>query len=771
MRLVNDLDKFQDVFHGVVPYAGDVPKGFFVDFLGRLTDASFHGTQVAGGLDPESCGGEFVRTSLPQLPDGEWWFESVDWLEAARKASGHFVMVTLGACYGAQAVGAVLALRQLNPLPYFLVAVEPVAENVAWTAKHMRDNGIDPEQQWILQTALSDHNEPVFFPVGAPGTSGNCFSTNEAVAREEYLQELMTGDIREALRNLVLRQSTGIGKKLSPAEEEWGEIKLLSAMTLKDVLAPLGIVDYLEADIQESERIVFPPCIDFLSSRVRRAHIGTHGRKVHQHIHELFATAGWEIVFSYEPESKFQTDFGAFATNDGVLTALNPFLDGAPRPASQGLATHRHKVTTVPEQHRATHRRGPGWSWDAVSSDITERVKATLPPPARAALGRLKAVLTGSSLSTPVNEVERTTGHASAALPSGQNLFGTTRRSTPRVHVYSPPVVALPYPLLDLHREDLGMGEALSSPEFQRCEAFFNHDSIRPPALLSSVSQAVLYTLVRNLKPEMVVEIGTYRAGTAQVISRAIQANGTGRLHTVDPYNAEIISEILAQWPDELKPFVQHHSIDSMAFFAFLLAEDLRPGLAFIDGNHDYEFVKFDIDCCARVLSPGGFMVIDNVDQSGPFFALRDFLDRNPGWRDIGGGSERFRKGRAFDPERTGVPGTNFTILVGPDEVRVGTRPLTWGQAEWPEGAAFNRVVVEPSRPANGTLYVQCVFRAFPSSAVPSEDATESSVEIDGRTGPVTVPVSPGWPDDAEGRRTVEISAQLGWAGRADVGL
>jgi predicted O-methyltransferase YrrM len=380
--------------------------------------------------------------------------------------------------------------------------------------------------------------------------------------------------------------------------------------------------------------------------------------------------------------------------------------------------------------------------------DIAGRLKDALPPRLRSELRRIEAALTRSHLSAPIKEVV----------------------ATPRVHTSFPPVVdKLPFPLLDRKRHDLGMHNALESPEFKECENFFNSNALGASSLISSVSRAILYTLVRNSRPEVVIEIGTYRAGTTQVLARALHANGTGRVYTVDPYNTETISAILAQWPEELKQFVRHYPLDSMAFFSFLVAEKLRPTLVFIDGNHDYEFARFDIESCARVLLPGGLVIIDNVDQAGPFFAVRDFLERNPAWHEIGDGTSRFRRGLAFDPERSALPGTTFAILVGPDELCVGARPVTSGQADWPSSAVFAGVSVEPSRPATGTLSVQCVFRAFPSAAVPSEDAACRSIEIDGRIGTTIVPMPPAWSDNTGGRRTLEI--WLSWEGPGELAL
>ena len=69
------------------------------------------------GIDPATVGGGPVQTRLPMMGDGEGWFEAANWVLAAREAKDRFVMITLGACYGAQAVGSYRILQQLNPMP------------------------------------------------------------------------------------------------------------------------------------------------------------------------------------------------------------------------------------------------------------------------------------------------------------------------------------------------------------------------------------------------------------------------------------------------------------------------------------------------------------------------------------------------------------------------------------------------------------------------------------------------------------------------------
>jgi hypothetical protein len=338
---MNDLEAYASIFDSTVPWSGVVPRGFCVDFLGTLTDVTF--LQRWRG-DSSSIGGRFVRTILPTLGNltktesvetiewrGERWFEAVNWFVAASEARNSFVMITLGAWHGSQAVGSYRALQLLNPMPAKLVAVEPVPESMEMTRRHFRDNQINPDDHWFLPMAVSDRNDPVFFAIG-PRQMGaqNCYSTNELRARESYYKRLVESERAEqALQDLLLRNSTGItvsGRALVPGDQYEAEIKYVSAVTLNDMLGPFASVDYLESDIQQSEILAFPPFMDLLKKKVRRIHVGTHGADVHRALYDLFSRGGWDIIFNYEPDCVHETELGTFRTEDGVLTVRNSDL-------------------------------------------------------------------------------------------------------------------------------------------------------------------------------------------------------------------------------------------------------------------------------------------------------------------------------------------------------------------------------------------------------------------------------------------------------------
>jgi hypothetical protein len=315
-------DHFAEVdalLSSITPWSGEVPNGYVVDFLGILRDAKFLWNHVG------PCGGQHESTRPPTVAThGEAWFEVADWLISAHEARRQYVAISLGASFGYQLVGAWKALRAINPLPSRLVAVEPVPQNCDWIRSHMATNGINPDDHWIIQAALGHDNEPILFPVGAPGTGlQNCHMVNATESRQSYADALRSqGHSERVLENILLYNSTGVLRELGHGYS--GELKLISALTLRDVLSPFDRIDLLEVDIQQSEVDVIPPYMELVNRRVRRVHIGTHGRQAHDLLRALFARAGWEIVFDYAPDSHHVTQRGPMDLGDGILTVRNP---------------------------------------------------------------------------------------------------------------------------------------------------------------------------------------------------------------------------------------------------------------------------------------------------------------------------------------------------------------------------------------------------------------------------------------------------------------
>ena len=60
-------------------------------------------------------------------------------------------------------------------------------------------------------------------------------------------------------------------------------------------------------------------------------------------------------------------------------------------------------------------------------------------------------------------------------------------------------------------------GALLASPEYAEVRAYFSHYPAR--SLMSDHSRAVLYSLVRMMRPQLIAEIGTLHAGTTDIAS------------------------------------------------------------------------------------------------------------------------------------------------------------------------------------------------------------------------------------------------------------
>jgi predicted O-methyltransferase YrrM len=357
----------------------------------------------------------------------------------------------------------------------------------------------------------------------------------------------------------------------------------------------------------------------------------------------------------------------------------------------------------------------------------------------------------GHALSRSVSVLRGQRGGGNAPAHASELAPPTEQARSAEIEIL--PVQDVAFVAVDLHLGD-PVEATMQSPEFAACVNFFANSPSAKRALMSPHSQALLHSIVRNQKPSCAVEIGTYKASTTEAICRALQANGSGILHTVDPYGAATVPAILARWPDELHQHVSYCDLNSMGFFAGFLEAGSRAELIFIDGNHDYEFALFDIQCAARVITRGGYLFVDNISQAGPFFAARDFLAMNPAWQPLGQSLKRYRPGTAFDYNRTTIVNTDFCVLQAPALIHVTSRPLTFGQVPW-IGEVASAVELSVATPATGTLHVQCVLREL--GDVMTERVAAQSVELRTTSGTVTVPLAEPVVRLSQGRGTVEF--------------
>lgn len=189
---------------------------------------------------------------------------------------------------------------------------------------------------------------------------------------------------------------------------------------------------------------------------------------------------------------------------------------------------------------------------------------------------------------------------------------------------------------------------------------------------------ATISLLVERLRPALCLEIGTFFASTSRVVVEALQAVGeTGRLLTIDPYGGHRVPGILEGWPEELRRRVDFRPINSMTLFDDLDTNRIPKGgrsslgLAFVDGNHNFEYALFDIIRSADFLAPGGVIVVDNMELEGPRHAVIRFLQWNAAWRLYAGG-------QLFGPglSASDLTGVSWGVLISPRGVQIAQLPV-----------------------------------------------------------------------------------------------
>ena len=338
--------------------------------------------------------------------------------------------------------------------------------------------------------------------------------------------------------------------------------------------------------------------------------------------------------------------------------------------------------------------------------------------------------------------------------------FRRNTRPKPAIEVDAP--VDIPYPKIDLYARLDSLPVILQAPELARANAFFAHSPSASRSLVSTVAQAMMYSLVRNLHPAHVFEIGTYLAGTAEAICRGLHANGQGILHTTDPFGGKRVPPVLACWPSKLRKHIRFYCSTSMEFFSRMIeTPDIRPALVFIDGNHDFEYAAFDIACAARLLQPSGFILVDNVSQAGPFWAARDFLAAHADWTECRVTDRSCDPSKAFDAERTNIPDTDLMVLRAPPNRSLGKRPVTLGEVPLCT-TGFDGIAVPVGHlEDDGILHVQCVLRGFPGHV---EKVGSTSCSVSSRDSG-TVLRLPLVMDLGTGFEVVRLEIWLIWTG------
>jgi predicted O-methyltransferase YrrM len=166
----------------------------------------------------------------------------------------------------------------------------------------------------------------------------------------------------------------------------------------------------------------------------------------------------------------------------------------------------------------------------------------------------------------------------------------------------------------------------IENPDFPLAKVFSGYDwklsgGTKQLGLLSAA-----FILANNV--DTVIEIGTWQGFSSAILAKALAANSRdGLLISVD-----VSSTSLKHSENATKDIPITHNrvmIDSMLVDYRSLLNGRTVGLAFVDGNHHYEYTKHDIRACYEVLRPYGIIAVHDYSKTGypgVYSAVNEFV-------------------------------------------------------------------------------------------------------------------------------------------------
>jgi predicted O-methyltransferase YrrM len=150
---------------------------------------------------------------------------------------------------------------------------------------------------------------------------------------------------------------------------------------------------------------------------------------------------------------------------------------------------------------------------------------------------------------------------------------------------------------------------------------------------------AIHYALVRNVRPERALAIGSRYGYIPAAIALGLKAAGRGRLDFVDANFSDALDGFAAafggvgHWGGDaasafraldLDDVVEVHVMTSSQFFE--RCGD-RYGYIYLDGDHSYEGCRHDLEGALRVAEPGALVAMHDVLVTDACFGVGRVLD------------------------------------------------------------------------------------------------------------------------------------------------
>jgi len=268
------------------PWGGVVPKGYQMNFIGARSKEEY----VTDFRSPE----RMWQSPYPGFD--EEYFEWVDLLESVLEARDVFVMFELGAGFGRWTVNGAIAASRLGKR-YKTLAIEAEPMHFKWLEDNIEANGIDRGECRLIQGAVAAIDGRADFYMGNP--------TNWYGQRLRFRNDHMFSRFR-------------LKRDVKP--------RSVQTTSLNTLLKDYDRVDFIDVDIQGSERAVLESSRETINRKVKRIHIGTHSHGIEAGLRTLFDGLRWKVHFDFPCQGESGTPYGKIKFQDGVQSWINPNL-------------------------------------------------------------------------------------------------------------------------------------------------------------------------------------------------------------------------------------------------------------------------------------------------------------------------------------------------------------------------------------------------------------------------------------------------------------
>jgi predicted O-methyltransferase YrrM len=134
-------------------------------------------------------------------------------------------------------------------------------------------------------------------------------------------------------------------------------------------------------------------------------------------------------------------------------------------------------------------------------------------------------------------------------------------------------------------------------------------------AMVSPLEGPIIYTIIRCLKPKIVVETRVANGASSTFILSALEKNNLGKLYSIDLPSKDLLLKEEIGWlvPQYLRHRWELIIGNSRIVLPKLLAELGHVDIFLHDSLHTLEHVLFELKKSYNYIPKGGFLIVDDI--------------------------------------------------------------------------------------------------------------------------------------------------------------